>query len=108
MKVHKWFVIGLMSLVFVFALVNFQALAEDEQEDKGVRAQGVIFNIAEDRQIERIGGIYEPEGLDKYLKRKFDAVEGQLEALTRAISTIEKDIAEIKEATQKEKVIMPS
>lgn len=62
------------------------------QEDSGVQKFGVIYNIAEDRQIEKIGGVNQPEGLDKYMKRKFDALQEQINALDRKIAGIEEKL----------------
>lgn len=55
-------------------------------EDGGEKRFGVIHNIAEDRKVERVGGIYEPEGLDKYIKRRLDAVDSKLETLSSGLA----------------------
>lgn len=74
-----------------------------EEEGAGVKRHGVIHNIADDRKVERVGGIYEPESLDKYMRRKFDEVfskldrmEGQLTDLQTAVERIEKAVLEQK------------
>lgn len=50
-------------------------------DEAGEKRYGVVQNIAEDRKVERVGGIYEPEGLDKYMKRRFDAMDSRLDEL---------------------------
>lgn len=75
----------------------------DENDNSGVVRYGVTHNIAEDRKVEKVGGIYEPEGLDKYMKRKFDDLEAKIEGLaekieglTRSIKDIDSKVAQIK------------
>jgi len=46
---------------------------------------GVVRNIASDRKMEKIGGISEPEGLDKYIKRRMDALDSALAELAEKI-----------------------
>ncbi|MCM8774743.1 MAG: hypothetical protein NC930_00065 [Candidatus Omnitrophica bacterium] len=62
------------------------------QEDTGVKKHGVVYNIAEDRELEKIGGIYEPEGLDKYVKRKFDMVLQKMDDLDARMTNVEKEL----------------
>ncbi|MBU9889687.1 MAG: hypothetical protein KTQ49_07455 [Candidatus Omnitrophica bacterium] len=80
--------------------------ADVSSEDQGVRRLGVTWNIAEDRRIENDGGLYQPEGLDKYMKRLVDglsaridrlaqenqALEGKIDQLIRQTEMIEKKI----------------
>jgi hypothetical protein len=90
----------LVVLLIVVALCSVgknQVMAEDTI--KGVKAHGVIHNIAEDRRIEKIGGLYEPEGVDKYMKRHFDKInerirslEQQLDKLVASIEVIKKEV----------------
>lgn len=52
----------------------------DEQKDQ-VKVNGIIFNVAKDRRVEKVGGIYEPEGLDKYVDRRVGELSGRLERM---------------------------
>lgn len=63
--------------------------------DGGQKKYGVVHNIAEDRQLERVGGIYEPEGIDKYMKRRFDALSDQIKSLDSRLSALESKTDEI-------------
>jgi len=64
-----------------FSLVSPLSFAEEPSSDQGVKHNGVVFNIAKDRKIEKIGGIYEPEGVDKYVNRKINEVNDRIERL---------------------------
>lgn len=71
------------------------------EESGGQKHNGVIYNIADDRQVEKVGGIYEPEGLDKYMKRRFDTmdaklndIQGQLEKMAEQMMVLLKKIEE--------------
>ncbi len=102
-----------ISLVFCavcfFGLTEGRALAafgEDDDEEAhqaGLKKYGVIHNMADDRQVERVGGIYEPEGLDKYMKRKFDAVGSQIDALSSKIDQIEKKLDDLETLVKQSK-----
>lgn len=77
----------------------------------GVKKHGVVYNIAEDRQVEKVGGIYEPEGLDKYMQRRFDALENRMSQIEDQIgkmhADLNKSLEEIRNA-QKEKTVLSS
>jgi hypothetical protein len=77
-----------MGLGMVMVAVYFAAYARAQS---GESRYGVIHNIAEDREVERVGGIYEPEGLDKYMKRKFDELHGRLDEMGERLKVIEKN-----------------
>lgn len=74
-----------------------RGMAEMEASDKDVSVKklGVSWNIAEDRKMERIGGIYEPEGLDKYMKRYFEQLSAKVDQLTEQSKRLEKKIEEL-------------
>ena len=59
---------------------SFAVHAQEKKEGK-VEKFGVIHNIADDREVINVGGIYEPEGLDIYLKRKFDDLLTRIKSL---------------------------
>ena len=69
--------------------------AQDQEE--GVKKYGVVHNIAEDREVIKVGGQYEPEGLDKYMKRKFDQLFSQIESLEGKINNLTSQISELKQ-----------
>lgn len=71
-------------------------------QEGGQKKYGVIHNIAEDRQVERVGGIYEPEGLDKYMKRRFDDIVTRLEALDSRLGAIEAELVSLREMMEQE------
>ena len=93
-RIRQLIVLSLLVLLFPLAI---QA---QEQDEAGQRAFGVIHNIAEDRKIERVGGIYEPEGLDKYMKRRFDEVDARLNAIQGEVSQVLEKIGHLEKALQ--------
>ncbi len=76
---------------FGIVLVSCSAWAEEA----GQKKYGVVQNIAEDRVVERVGGIYEPEGIDKYMKRRFDMLADQLNKMDSRLANIESQITGI-------------
>ncbi len=62
---------------------------QDEDKEEGIKKYGVIHNIAEDRQVIRVGGSYEPEGLDKYIKRQIDGLLLKITDLDAKIAQIQ-------------------
>lgn len=53
--------------------------ANDDSDS--VKVNGVTFNIAKDRKIEKVGGIYEPEGIDKYVDRRVSELSDRLQQM---------------------------
>ena len=88
--------------LMAFLLFSSAAYAESEG---GVKEHGVIHNIAEDRKVEKIGGIYEPEALDKYLKRKFDDMSAQLTDMNQKLSSLS---SEVKAVSDQVKALAPA
>lgn len=74
-------------------LISFQVSAQEG--DGGQKKYGVVHNIAEDRLVERVGGLYEPEGIDKYMKRRFDDLAAQINRLDSRMAQMETQIARI-------------
>ena len=89
------FLLSGMILFICFIPRNDAADEDQKTEIGGVTAYGVIHNIAEDRKIEQIGGTYEPEGLDKYMKRKFDELGARLDQMNHRIQNIETKISNL-------------
>ena len=65
------------------------------EKDASVRKLGVAWNIAEDRKMENIGGVYEPEGLDKYVKRYFEQLSSKVDQLIEQSNRLEKKVDEL-------------
>jgi|GEM_PF-1806539 len=96
----KYFKTGML---FILLLSNAMPLLFSAEENKnvgGVLSHGVVFNIAKDRKIEKIGGIYEPEGIDKYVERKVNELsermakfEAQLDQTNSKLDLILKQLA---------------
>ena len=102
----RFFLCSFFFFTLIFLGSPFCGYPQNGDEERGVKKYGVVQNIAEDRRVEKIGGTYEPEGLDKYLKRKLDELNkdlsGQIQDLQNRIDHIESQTAEIK-ALLKEK-----
>lgn len=81
----------------IFCLTLLALPAGAEPEDGGQKKYGVVHNIADDRQLERVGGIYEPEGLDKYMKRRFDGLGEQIGSVESRLAGLENQMAQILE-----------
>lgn len=69
---------------------------EDEDEDTGVLSHGVVHNIAEDRKVIRVGGKYEPEGLDFYIQRHFEDLAERMRALDAKLDAIESELQSLR------------
>ncbi len=82
-------------LGLTFALSSFLHGAEDAAQEKGVTHNGIVFNIAKDRKIEKIGGLYEPEGIDKYVERKIDEVNVRIAVLEEKLNESNKKLDDI-------------
>ncbi len=68
-------------LIFSLGTLSLGGPAFAEDADQGVKKYGVVFDIASDRRVEKAGGIYQPEGLDKYIKRLTDDLAARITAL---------------------------
>jgi len=97
-------------VVFTLLLVSLIVVGRATSEEGGVRRYGVIYNIAQDRQVIKVGGKYEPEGIDIYMKRLFDDMAqrfsdvesrvGQLEAKIEKLSSAIKSMPRTSEQGQ--------
>ncbi|MFZ5801922.1 MAG: hypothetical protein ACOY3K_02260 [Candidatus Omnitrophota bacterium] len=78
--------------------------AEDEKTELvGVKTKGVFFNVASDRRVENIGGVYQPEGLDIYLKRNLDTMSEEIRDLRKDVQDLAKGIEAIKVTLEEDK-----
>ena len=86
------------AVVFLSLLIGvpFCGYAQTQDLDEGIEKVGVIHNIAGDRLVENVWGIYQPEGIDKYMKRRFDQVEGDIAAVNAKLAAISKQIEGLK------------
>jgi len=94
--------------IFLFILFCHCAFlvfaAEEEKDYSGVTSHGVIYNIAEDRKIAKVGAVSQPEGLDIYLKRHMDELSAQIKTLESKMESMQKDIQEIHESVLGENI----
>jgi hypothetical protein len=67
----------------------------EEGSREGVKKYGLVHNIAEDRRVEKVGGLYEPEGLDLYMKRHMDVLEEQIKGLKNKLDTMDRKLDEV-------------
>ncbi|MBI3306469.1 MAG: hypothetical protein HYZ84_01495 [Candidatus Omnitrophica bacterium] len=87
MLLHKKLLYGVLVILCLFLSGTAYAVDDDDAES-GVVRHGVTHNIAADRKVEKVGGIYEPEGLDKYLKRKFDELGEKIDKLSQKVDAL--------------------
>ncbi len=69
----------ILVLFLLVPAVSFAA--DDKKENESVKVNGIVFNIAKDRKIEKIGGVYEPEGIDKYVDRRMSEMTERLQRI---------------------------
>ncbi len=81
-------VLVLMTCLGIFCCGFWQKGFGTTFTEEGVKARGVIFNVAEDRRIDYVNGYQEPESIDKYIKRKFDDVYAQLKTMNEKLDKI--------------------
>ena len=94
---------GLMVALALLAVLSGQcreAAAEmnASEKDVSVRKLGVSWNIASDRKMENIAGVYEPEGLDKYIKRYFDQLTEKVDELSMKVDQLSRKLDQSTEA----------
>lgn len=97
-------------LFFTFALLtvfssSLYAYAEEEQNaaepsETGVKSHGVVFNMASDRKIEKVGGIYQPEDLDKYVDRRIDEISEKIDKLQKQLDEATRALEKFAAQTQ--------
>ncbi|PIQ86866.1 MAG: hypothetical protein COV74_03275 [Candidatus Omnitrophica bacterium CG11_big_fil_rev_8_21_14_0_20_45_26] len=85
-------IVGLAMMSVLSGVVCMSVFAEERKSDEtseGIKKYGIVYNMAEDREVIRIGGKYEPEGVDIYMKRHFDKVHASIEQLTEKMNALE-------------------
>jgi len=87
-----------------------QGIAQVEEESTavgGVKVKGVVHNVAEDREVKKIGGLYQAEGLDIYLKRHIDRLYLQMENLKNDVARVKQDVREMHAILTNAKISAP-
>ncbi|HOW59983.1 MAG TPA: hypothetical protein PLO78_09705 [Candidatus Omnitrophota bacterium] len=93
MKKNEWRKISFLAVGSCFLLSPLTYADTDvSSKDVAVRKVGVSWNMAEDRRIENNGGIYQPEGEDKYIKRLIDGLSAKVDQLIAQTNRIEKKL----------------
>ena len=80
-------------------MISVSAWAADQKKEEGVKHNGVVFNIAKDRKVEKIGGIYEPEGLDKYVERRMNEVTEHMNRIEAQVEKISQKLEAMSAST---------
>ena len=95
MSYRKAMVVLVFGIICVWGSSRAMAEMDASGKDVSVRKLGVAWNIAEDRKMENISGIYEPEGLDKYMKRYFEQLSSKVDQLIEQSNRLEKKVDEL-------------
>lgn len=91
---QKTFLVACLALCLAAPCV-IMAVTDVSSQDESVRKLGMNFNMAEDRRMENIGGIYQPEDLDKYMKRHFDALNSKIDQLAMQNQRMEQKLDQL-------------
>lgn len=94
-------ILGALVLVNLAFVPAGSGADSDEDKEQGIKKYGVVFDMAEDRKINKVGGIYEPEQLDKYMKRRFDSADTQLAALSGKIDALQSGLEEMQKTLER-------
>jgi hypothetical protein len=93
-------VLGVVIPVLMFSVSSI-ALGEESEYGKydealgGVVSHGIVHNIARDRRVIKTAGLWEPEGVDKYMKRHFDALSTKIDKLGNQIKSMERKMGDM-------------
>jgi len=71
------------------------AVADTPQKDSSVKRYGVAWNVAEDRKFENINGIYQPEDIDKYMKRYFEQLFAKVSELSMKMDSLSAQVTQL-------------
>lgn len=100
-RVFFFFIITMM--LYPFCLMAEMTVSDGDQS---VKKLGMAWNIAEDRKIENDGGIYQPEGLDKYMKRLIENLSAQIDQLDKQNQRLEKKVDSLIEKTSQLEILV--
>jgi len=95
MSLRNWKVVlgvGIMLVGVSFGRVVF---ADGPEKDASVKRYGVVWNVAENRKFENINGVYQPEDLDKYMKRYFEQLLAKTSELSMKIDSLSGQVAQL-------------
>jgi len=81
-----------LTLLFLAWLPLGSADDNSSNKDQGVKVNGVIFDMANDRRVETVGGIAQPEDMSKYVQRKIDGVNAQISSLQSKVDHMEEQM----------------
>lgn len=85
----------LPAVVFSLGILSWGLPVFAVENDEGVKQYGVVFDIAKDRKVENVGGLHQPEGLDKYIKRLTDDLGARITALEEAQQHTEQKLDQV-------------
>ena len=77
-----------------FVIFNPTFLFADDAVS-GVKKYGIVHDVADDREFEKVGGIYQAEGLDKYVKKHFDDLSARLTEIDNKITAMQKKLDDV-------------
>ncbi|MCB9800243.1 MAG: hypothetical protein H6757_05750 [Candidatus Omnitrophica bacterium] len=89
-------------IAIAMLFLNIHPVFGADESSGGVKKAGVIFNIAADRRVEKIGGVVQPEPLDQYLARLFTALSEQIQTLDEKVVRLQEDVSELKKHQEKD------
>jgi len=89
-----WVVLGVL---FFAAPHEGSGYGSSSENDASVRQLGVAWNMADDRKMENIAGVKEPEGLDKYMQRYFVQFGTKLDELSSKVDKLSQQVAQMNE-----------
>ncbi|HNX69519.1 MAG TPA: hypothetical protein PLL75_06210 [Candidatus Omnitrophota bacterium] len=111
MKKYRERMVVMVCLASVLSFAGRVSALDVSSQDESVKKVGVAWNIAQDRKIENDGGLYQPEGLDKYVKRlteqlsvKIDQLSSKLDRLSTQNDRLEKKVDQLIAQGNKPKV----
>ena len=92
------------SIFLILTLVP-SALADENSTNRspGVKVNGVLIDMANDRKVDTVGGIAQPEDLSRYVQRKVDGVSSQVIALQNKVNRMESQMNDMLALLKKNK-----
>ena len=91
---HGWVVLGVSVLLMGISFGSL-VFADSTEKDSSVRKYGVAWNVAEDRKMENINGVYQPEDLDKYMKRYFEQLFTKVNELSVKMDSLSSQVVQL-------------
>ena len=88
-EIAFWVVLALMLVPIAWADEN------STNRSPGVKVNGVLIDMANDRKVDTVGGIAQPEDLSRYVQRKVNGVSDQVVALQNKVNRLEEQMNNI-------------